>query len=129
TGGASAAYGADALGGVTNFVLDREFEGFKFNAGTGVTEEGDGERWNISLAGGTRVGDRLNLIGSVEARHINQIARDPEDLDSDWWQRWGWVTNPAWAPGAPPGVPQRLTLPWVTSSEHSPTGVLWARQG
>ena len=27
TGGASAAYGADALGGVTNFILDREFEG------------------------------------------------------------------------------------------------------
>ena len=30
TGGASAAYGADAVGGVVNFVLDREFEGFKF---------------------------------------------------------------------------------------------------
>ncbi|HEX5420629.1 MAG TPA: TonB-dependent receptor plug domain-containing protein, partial [Gammaproteobacteria bacterium] len=42
TGGASAAYGADALGGVTNFVLNREFEGLKINAGTGVTEFGDG---------------------------------------------------------------------------------------
>ena len=30
TGGASAAYGADAIGGVTNFILDREFEGLKF---------------------------------------------------------------------------------------------------
>src|SRR5688572_30784235 len=29
TGGASAAYGADALAGVVNFVLDREFEGLK----------------------------------------------------------------------------------------------------
>jgi len=29
TGGASAAYGADAMAGVVNFVLDREFEGFK----------------------------------------------------------------------------------------------------
>src|SRR5690606_3126565 len=42
TGGASAAYGADALGGVVNFILDREFEGFKVQAGTGVTEWGDG---------------------------------------------------------------------------------------
>src|SRR5690606_37675513 len=34
TGGASAAYGADAVGGVVNFILDREFEGLKFKLGT-----------------------------------------------------------------------------------------------
>ncbi|MDY6982353.1 MAG: TonB-dependent receptor plug domain-containing protein, partial [Pseudomonadota bacterium] len=38
TGGASAAYGADALGGVVNFVLDREFEGLKISGGTGMHE-------------------------------------------------------------------------------------------
>ncbi len=128
TGGASAAYGADALGGVTNFVLDRQFQGLRVNVGTGTSEWGDGDRWNFSVAGGTQIGERLNLIGSVEARQIDQINRNPEELGS-WWQRWGWVTNPEWSPGAPPGVPQRLTLPWVTSSEHSPTGVIWARAG
>lgn len=128
TGGASAAYGADALGGVVNFVLNREFEGVKLEAGTGVTEVGDGERWNVSAAGGTRIGDRLNVIGSVEALQIKQILRDPRELDGDWWQRWGYVTNPDWVSAtATPNVPQRLTLPWVSSSEHSPTGVIWAR--
>ncbi|MES2625355.1 MAG: TonB-dependent receptor [Pseudomonadota bacterium] len=128
TGGASAAYGADALGGVTNFILDREFQGLKMELGTGVTEVGDGERWNFSVAGGKQIGDRLNVIGSVEARHINQIQRNPEDLDEDWFQRWGHVTNPAWYPGAPKGIPQRLTLPWVSSTDSSPTGIIWARQ-
>lgn len=123
TGGASATYGADALGGVTNFVLDREFEGLKVSAGTGATEWGDGQRWNFSLAGGTEIGEKLNLIGSIEARHIDQITRDPEEL-GDWFQRWGWVTNPDWYPGAPAGIPQRLTLPWVTSSQHSPYGLI-----
>lgn len=33
TGGASAVYGADAVAGVVNFVLDDEFEGFQVNAG------------------------------------------------------------------------------------------------
>src|SRR5690606_26122577 len=98
TGGASAAYGADALGGVTNFILDREFQGLKADVGTGVTEFGDGARWNFSVAGGTRIGDNTNVIGSVQAMHINQIYRRPEDL-GDWFQRWGWVTNPDWAPG------------------------------
>jgi len=125
TGGASAAYGADALGGVTNFVLDREFQGLKTEIGTGITEVGDGQRWNFSVAGGKQIGDRLNVIGSVQAMEIKQIAREAEDLNGDWHKRWGWVTNPAWTPGS--NVPQRLTLPYVVSSEHSPTGILWAR--
>jgi outer membrane receptor protein involved in Fe transport len=130
TGGASAAYGADALGGVVNFVLNREFEGFKAQVGTGVTEFGDGQRWNISMAGGAQIGERMHVVGSVEALHINQILRDPEDLDSDWWQRWGWVTNPQWKSATEtPNVPQRLTLPWVSSTESTPTGMIWARTG
>src|SRR5687768_16736063 len=82
TGGASAAYGADALAGVVNFVLDREFEGFKSTVSTGITEQGDGENWNFSVAGGKQIGDREHVIGSVEARHVNQIYRDPQDLDN-----------------------------------------------
>lgn len=128
TGGASAAYGADALGGVTNFILDREYEGLKVQGGAGVTEWHDGQRWNFSVAGGTQIGERMHLIGSLEARHINQVQRDPLELGS-WFQRQGVVTNPEWRPGAPLGVPQRLTLPWVASSENSPTGVIWARTG
>src|SRR5688572_7270653 len=71
TGGASAAYGADAVGGVVNFVLDREFEGFKADIGAGQNEFGDGQMWNASFAGGRAFMDgRLNVIGSVEAREI-----------------------------------------------------------
>ena len=128
TGGASAAYGADALGGVTNFVLDREFEGLKTEVGTGINEYGDGARWNFSIAGGKQIGDRINVIGSVQAMEIKQIVREASDLEGDWFQRYGTVTNPAWVSAtATPNVPQRLTLPNVCSSEHSPTGVLWAR--
>ena len=127
TGGASAAYGADALGGVTNFILDREFEGLKVEVGSGVTERGDGARWNFSVAGGTTIGERTNVIGSVQALHVNQINREADELD-DWYQRYGWVTNPAWTPGNT-SVPQRLTVRNVISSEHSPTGVIWARTG
>lgn len=127
TGGASAAYGADALGGVTNFILDREYEGLKVEVGSGVTERGDGARWNFSLAGGTTIGENTNIIGSVQALHVNQINREADELD-DWYQRYGWVTNPAWTPGNT-SVPQRLTVRDVVSSEHSPTGVIWARNG
>ncbi len=37
TGGASAVYGADAVGGVTNFILKDDFEGFDVDLQTGMT--------------------------------------------------------------------------------------------
>ena len=53
TGGASAAYGSDALSGVVNFVLDKEFVGLKGKVEGGVTTYGDDRNWTVSLAGGT----------------------------------------------------------------------------
>jgi len=118
TGGASAAYGADALGGVTNFILDREFEGLKISTGTGILEYGDGVRYNASIAGGFQIGERLNIIGSLDARYIEQIERDPEDLDSDWYQRWGHVTNPD------PNGPARITMPWIAPTDRHVYGMI-----
>ena len=124
TGGASAAYGADALAGVVNFVLDREFEGLKARVSTGVTERMDGENWNVSLAGGTSLmDDRLHVIGSVETRYIDQIQADPDRLDN--WEDWGLVQNPAWvSAAATPNVPRRITVPHVFGNVGSPTGTI-----
>lgn len=129
TGGASAAYGADALGGVTNFIIDRQFEGLKMTVSTGMNEFArDGKNWNFSVAGGTRIGDRLHVIGSVEAREVDEIYRHSRDLDPDWFQRWGTVTNPAWSASDAPGTnPQRLTVPWVASHTSNAAGVISAR--
>jgi len=118
TGGASAAYGADALGGVTNFIIDREFQGLKIQTGTGISEFGDGFRYNASIAGGFQIGERLNVIGSLEGRQIDQIIRDPNELDSDWYQRWGYVGNPD------PNGPRRLTRPNVAPTDRHVYGVI-----
>src|SRR5690606_26511178 len=53
TGGASAAYGSDAVAGVVNFILDRDFQGLKGTAQFGIAEEGDNEEYFASLAYGT----------------------------------------------------------------------------
>lgn len=53
TGGASAAYGSDALSGVVNFVLDKEFVGIKGKVEGGVTTYGDDRNFTVSLSGGT----------------------------------------------------------------------------
>src|SRR6478609_3166017 len=55
TGGASAVYGSDAVAGVINFVLDKNFTGFRFNADAGISKYGDGEQGQFAVAWGTEL--------------------------------------------------------------------------
>ena len=57
TGGASAAYGSDAVSGVVNFILDRNFKGFKATAQGGVSTFGDDKESTVSVAFGTSFAD------------------------------------------------------------------------
>ena len=52
TGGASAVYGSDAVTGVVNFVIDRNFNGLKFNSQYGISTYGDTRNWRIGGAAG-----------------------------------------------------------------------------
>jgi iron complex outermembrane receptor protein len=120
TGGASAAYGADALAGVVNFVLDREFEGFKASVSTGATERNAGQNYNFSVAAGKKIGDRLHLVGSLEHRNVDQIERDPQELDN--WQSWGFVINPAWITDKT--KPKRITVPNAVHATQNAAGII-----
>jgi outer membrane receptor protein involved in Fe transport len=52
TGGASAIYGADAVTGVVNFIMKKDFEGFELEASYGQSAESDGEKTDLSLTWG-----------------------------------------------------------------------------
>jgi outer membrane receptor protein involved in Fe transport len=122
TGGASAQYGADAVGGVVNFILDRKFQGLKASVSTGITEVGDGFNVKSTVTGGMKIGDKLHVTASMDYNHIDQIERDPQKLGS-WFQRWGYVGNPAFVSNAAtPGQPVRLTAPNVSQVAFSPFG-------
>lgn len=70
TGGASAAYGSDAVAGVTNFILNTRFTGFKVDVGTGRSSVGDGGSDKLSLAWGAPFADdRLHVIASFNWLH------------------------------------------------------------
>lgn len=65
TGGASAAYGSDAVAGVINFVLDTGFEGFKGTVQTGISSRSDGASGKVNLTyGHSFLDDRLHVIVS-----------------------------------------------------------------
>jgi len=123
TGGASAAYGAGALSGVVNFILDTRYEGFSAKAQAGQTNYGDGDNWESSFTGGIPIGDNKHLTFSVEKFSQDQVSGKVAGLDDrEWFGRWGYVTNPAWYAGAPAGIPNRLVLPNVHSTQFTPGG-------
>ena len=67
TGGASAAWGSDAVAGVVNFVTDKNFEGFKMNAVAGLSGYGDMGNVTFQGAAGTAfAGGRGHFETAVE---------------------------------------------------------------
>jgi len=67
SGGASAVYGADAVGGVVNFILKEDFEGASVDVRFGDTEHGGNQEVSISGLIGANIADgRGNVIFGVE---------------------------------------------------------------
>src|SRR5690606_39010172 len=55
TGGASAAYGSDAVSGVVNYVLDKNFTGVRSTVQGGLSERGDAGNARVSLGAGAEL--------------------------------------------------------------------------
>lgn len=81
TGGASAAYGADAVAGVVNLRINSRLQGVRATLQGGAAEEGDYRQILASVAAGTKVTERLHLVVGGEFSDNNGIGRL---FDRDW---------------------------------------------
>lgn len=82
--GGSAIYGSDAIAGVVNVILRRDFKGVVVGANYGVSEEGDGDdtRAFVAAGFGDLTTDKFNVFFSFEARKQSEIYnRDRSDRD------------------------------------------------
>ncbi len=86
TGGASAAYGSDAVAGVVNFKLNTRFTGWQVGLEGGVTDRGDNQNHKLSAAYGMNLGDRGHLLLSAEYAKQKGIFNY---AGRDWYQSWG----------------------------------------
>ncbi|MBK7473968.1 MAG: TonB-dependent receptor plug domain-containing protein [Betaproteobacteria bacterium] len=78
--GASAIYGADAVGGVVNVILRQDYQGAEVSAGYGVSSRHDGTTKNASLTAGfgSLSTDRFNILfgGNYSTREeVKSIER------------------------------------------------------
>ena len=72
--GASAIYGSDALAGVINIILRKEFNGFAASGSAGVSRYGDGKNERASLTGGMTRGDFSGYL-NLEISHRDELRQ------------------------------------------------------
>ena len=67
TGGASAVYGADAIGGVVNFIMKKNFSGLEVDAQESVNQTGDGRTFSLNILKGINLdGGKGNITVDLE---------------------------------------------------------------
>ncbi len=74
SGGASSTYGADAVAGVTNFIMKKNFQGLAIDAQIGTTERGDNSEWTVSGLMGTDFADGRGNISLAFSTNTRKAA-------------------------------------------------------
>lgn len=125
TGGASAAYGSDALSGVVNFILDRDFTGIKGEVQAGMTKYRDDKNYSGQLTYGTPFANgRGHFLLSGEHTHNDGIkgtkGRPWAELPA------AIIINPLYGTGAgqSTGNPQNVVRRDVGLSAGTPGGII-----
>jgi iron complex outermembrane recepter protein len=125
TGGASAAYGSDAVAGVANFILDKKFTGIKIDADNGITSQGDGHNYSFSAAVGVPFagGKGHALLAGEYARRDGILTTDRD------WNQIGFRTlsNPNYTPTN--GQPQNLVVKGAGTWNTLPGGIIRSATG
>jgi outer membrane receptor protein involved in Fe transport len=112
TGGASAAYGSDAVAGVVNFVLRRKLNGIQFGTSNGESEYGDNIDRTVNFAAGHDFAEgRLHVL-------IGADYDDSGGVGPIYARSWGAREPGIFGTGAarPAGVPSQL---FATTAELS----------
>jgi outer membrane receptor protein involved in Fe transport len=125
TGGASAAYGSDAVAGVVNFVLDKKYDGLKLSADSGITQYGDGANYSFQAAGGFSFADgRGHVLLSGEYAHTDGIFQTTRK-----WNAHGKriIANPDYT--ATNGLPRYITVSPAGTNNALPGGIINSSTG
>jgi len=123
TGGASAAYGSDAVSGVVNLFLNTEYEGIKGSYQFGVSQYGDFKEHAATLTAGTSFADgRGHIVASGSVFSNSGIL---EQSSRPWGNdAWGQISNPLYVAGSNNGQPRILVVPNIRLSRVTEGGLI-----
>lgn len=127
TGGASASYGSDAVGGVVNFVTDKKFTGFKAHVQGGQTKYDDDRGGSVQAAWGKAfLNDRFHVTASAEFTKENGIespgfgGKGPNGRT--WYQNPAYSVRPLGQTGD--GLPQYRVIEQAQQYQYAKYGLI-----
>ena len=83
SGGASSTYGADAMAGVVNFILKKDFQGLQLDAQSGISQRGDNFEYQLSGIMGTDFADGK---GNVSIAFSTNQRKKALQRDRKWYR-------------------------------------------
>jgi iron complex outermembrane receptor protein len=124
TGGASAAYGTDAVAGAVNFILDTDFEGIRANVSGGANDKGHGDHHEVSFGAGFALGGNTHLLVSLERSEQDAIG-GAQALEYDWYRSRALLENTAPGAGTTRENPAYVPYDRITNLSASLDGVFY----
>jgi outer membrane receptor protein involved in Fe transport len=103
TGGAASTYGPDAVAGVVNFIMKKNFEGFAIDSTYRVTDRGDGTEWGTDLTfGGSFADGRGTSVFNASYFNRDSIYKGARGFSAQASSQTGTFPGGSWSPGAMP---------------------------
>lgn len=129
TGGNSAVYGSDAIAGVVNFILKRDYNGVEIRGSTGINEPGYGGNQFISaLAGKNFAEGRGNITVSGQFSHQDRVFAS----NVPYFRTVNGIatvdTDPGGLPNGSDGIPDAIFLRDIRSATINPYGLIPIQQ-
>ncbi len=127
TGGNAAVYGADAVAGVVNFVLKRDFEGIRLRTQGGISGEKDRGSYFVSLTAGENFAEgRGNVAVNVEYSFQNDLYYTDRDAQYGAFSgrnQFQLTENTIGEPAAGNGIPDNSFLRGIRNNNISEGGL------
>ncbi len=119
TGGASASYGSDAVAGVVNMVLKKDYEGIEGDLQYGQSQRNDNREFRAAFLAGTSLLDgRLHVMGAIEYYNNGGMG---DQYTRSWGRKMpGLVVNPS----TDNGYPTRVIATDVHDSKMTDGGLI-----
>lgn len=120
TGGASAAYGSDAVAGVVNVILNTDLDGVRGSLQYGISQEDDNRELYATLAGGTDfAGDRGHVVFGAEYSNNKGVG---DCYTRDWCaESYNTISNPTPQTN---GLARTILLPNARTATSSFNGLI-----
>ncbi|HSX62332.1 MAG TPA: TonB-dependent receptor [Tahibacter sp.] len=80
--GASAIYGSDAIGGVVNFILRKDYQGIEFAVDYGISDADDGQRKGVTMTLG-HTSDKGSLMVGVNYNKQDAVSAADRDYSAE----------------------------------------------